>query len=502
MAQITDERIRELDPLSTDELTKVIRSATEAAKWTVPLDHTPATGETDKGTLQIPVSRLGILTASRLVPQSMLPNQVSEIKFGDMDTSGTTWVFTETSTGNKYAAPDPSQVSGATAPDIDTVYIDNSPSTEYNQYRFVEAASPTTTDVGLFVPIPSDLIMVDGKGTTVTDNKSDYTRKIDVVIGTPSQEPASGTNMLFVNSNNQLVHSTTGAAGSYGSAATPGFGQTFNVPSFTVNSTGHITGAEYKTVKIPDTAATSGTQGLVRIGTTAEDIKTSSSGGTPATSGGYVLVSAADHTHKAYLLTLSNNNVSGGTKYRGTSDVTYDFTNVLKCTLPTSAPTASTNVLTYDGTKAAWADMETLMVPRLATVTGSISGSTVTYTASDNGNGLSISVSGTTLTLTGAISGHVYHVSYGIQCKASAPSNYLYTATVALANSGKSVEHLLNGSFSTGSPYAGIPLNENGMFTFIAPASGTLTFSVSVDTTGQSVTWTSFFTSIEVAEIK
>ena len=55
-------------------------------------------------------------------------------------------------------------------------------------------------------------------------------------------------------------------ANSYGlaSAATPGFGSSFNVPYFTVNSKGLITAASTKTVKIPATIATYNTLGLVK----------------------------------------------------------------------------------------------------------------------------------------------------------------------------------------------------------------------------------------------
>ena len=55
-------------------------------------------------------------------------------------------------------------------------------------------------------------------------------------------------------------------AGSYGLSAnaTPGFGATFNVPYFTVNSKGLITAASTKTVTIPSTIATYNTLGLVK----------------------------------------------------------------------------------------------------------------------------------------------------------------------------------------------------------------------------------------------
>ena len=68
---------------------------------------------------------------------------------------------------------------------------------------------------------------------------------------------------------NAYTHPTAGAnTGSFGPSAnaTPGFGDTFNVPYVTVNSDGHTTAASTKTVKIPNTAATSSALGLVKIG--------------------------------------------------------------------------------------------------------------------------------------------------------------------------------------------------------------------------------------------
>lgn len=65
-----------------------------------------------------------------------------------------------------------------------------------------------------------------------------------------------------------LSHAASGvAANTYGTTATtainPSFGDTFSVPGFKVNTTGHITSAGAHTVKIPSTLATSEVDGLM-----------------------------------------------------------------------------------------------------------------------------------------------------------------------------------------------------------------------------------------------
>lgn len=65
-----------------------------------------------------------------------------------------------------------------------------------------------------------------------------------------------------------LTHANSGVtATTYGvtatTALTPGFGDTFSVPGFTVNATGHVTAAGSHTVKIPTTVATTSVAGLM-----------------------------------------------------------------------------------------------------------------------------------------------------------------------------------------------------------------------------------------------
>lgn len=76
-------------------------------------------------------------------------------------------------------------------------------------------------------------------------------------------------------------HATSGVtAATYGTnsttALTPGFGSTFSVPGFAVNTYGHVTSASSHTVKIPNTAATTSAAGLMSAAdkTSLEHLKT------------------------------------------------------------------------------------------------------------------------------------------------------------------------------------------------------------------------------------
>jgi len=63
-----------------------------------------------------------------------------------------------------------------------------------------------------------------------------------------------------------ISHDASGVtAQAYGETGnkTPGFGSTFSVPSFTVDTTGHVTVAGSHTVKIPNAAASASAAGLM-----------------------------------------------------------------------------------------------------------------------------------------------------------------------------------------------------------------------------------------------
>ena len=107
MAQIEQERISALGSLE-DGVNELIESTVEAAKWAMAVDYIVPDSDTanqedlvDQGTKRIPVSRIGLLTDSRTVPQSMLPHQMDEILNGQMvhDTGTGKWTFTTTVSG-------------------------------------------------------------------------------------------------------------------------------------------------------------------------------------------------------------------------------------------------------------------------------------------------------------------------------------------------------------------------------------------------------------------
>ena len=381
------------------------------------------------------------------------------------------------------------------------MYVDykGSPDYDYIQYRYVQFEEQTATSKGTFVPIPSDLVMVDGVATAVVDDRNEYTRQIDLVLDTPKSGTAS--NGIGI-SGGKLVHYTSDVtAGSYpDTQGALGFGRPVNVLTVNVNNTGHVTNADTRTVTVPNTAATSASdvEGLVKIGVLSDiqPIASSASAGTTvAPSGGYVKVAAADHKHSAAILTLSNNNVSGGTSYNGSSAVTYDFENVLNCALPANGPSSDKDVLSFNGTSAVWTNIENILTPRFSRLT-------------PNGNTYDVQYANTELmfndssfnpiSLLGVQNGHVYRVSYCISCTASVATSYLYTATVSMTNPSVSCEHLVNGS------YAGAEQFCSGSFTFIGGNSGNPSFTVTVIITGVTVDpqWTCRFKSLEVAEVK
>ena len=116
---------------------------------------------------------------------------------------------------------------------------------------------------------------------------------------------------------NNYSHPNSGVtAGTYGTnngtALTPGFGSTFNVPGFAVNAQGHVTSASGHTVKIPTLALTRNLTGGTKVGTitingTAYDLYCVSNTDYQASSG--------NSTDKLYLLGAVSQNSSGSRAY-------------------------------------------------------------------------------------------------------------------------------------------------------------------------------------------
>ena len=546
MAEVEQKRISQLtampdsdrEVISVDDL---INSRTEAGKWSFAIDYTKPAGagptDRDDGSRRIPVSRVALLTKTGIVPARMLPNRVDGVKTGTMTVTGTgantkwTFVYTEDSQTHTCVCPGPAGA-GEEMPSIDYIYA-HSAGDDYQQYRYVpdDGSNPET---GNFVPIPSDLMVKDGDGIVVVDDTGTdtYTRQFDINIGNPanpSQSPKRGsqTSILQVQSaDGALVHTNSGVnAGAYPTYPQPGqgvptrnpdFGETFIVPQFTVNSTGHVTGVVVNgdaIVTVPSTAATrtdasTVKAGLVKIGTSSTSIAQNSSGGSSSPAAdGYFRVAAADHKHSASTLTLSNNGTGSNVTYNGDKSILpnpnkeYDFRYVLRTVLPSAGPSAADQILVSEAVsggsgigqyKAVWKDHTTVIKPEYAffSVGGTVGG-TLTVSNVTKSDNMAVSVSSGTITVSGLLAGKTYVLSYGLAPQAGSPSVNLVPFTVNFGTS--SAKHVLDESVT------GIPNYVNGTVMFNASAtSATITLARE-----GSVTWTlAAGSTMQVAEVK
>lgn len=118
---------------------------------------------------------------------------------------------------------------------------------------------PVATSSAAGVMSKEDKSKLDGVATGATANVGTITE-----VKTTSPLSGSGTSGSVT-----VSHSNSGvSAGSYGPASgsgtlEPGFGSTFNVAGYTVNTTGHVTGARERTVKMPNSTASTTTNGLM-----------------------------------------------------------------------------------------------------------------------------------------------------------------------------------------------------------------------------------------------
>ena len=137
-------------------------------------------------------------------------------------------------------------------------------------YGSTNTAGHLTSAGNSTIKIPDTLANNDTKGlvkttSTVTD-LTGYT-PVPIKDGIP----------YYKDTNTVYTHPTyTARTGKPTSNQTPGFGSTFTISQITSDSNGHVTGATDRTVKIPDTLATS-SPGLVKTTSTV----TSTSGYTP-----------------------------------------------------------------------------------------------------------------------------------------------------------------------------------------------------------------------------
>lgn len=94
MAGLGQKRIVALNVADNAFIDHLINVRSDAAKWYMPVDfcleENPT--EVDAGTKRIPASRIAFLTTTGLIPESMLPNYVSNPFMNDYE------VYTRTST--------------------------------------------------------------------------------------------------------------------------------------------------------------------------------------------------------------------------------------------------------------------------------------------------------------------------------------------------------------------------------------------------------------------
>lgn len=331
----THKRIRELNPageqgLEPDPLAVMLTDA-ERKCWYAAVDSyqdpDDPQSEIADDTLALRCDRLLMLGQGRMVPAVNLPSYISA-----RTTDGIYNSVNE--------LPDPG--------DIDYVYVVHEGNI-FKYYRWVE------TDVTTgYVSIPYNRILKDGNGIVVVDLNGEYERKFDVDIGTPSTRDSD----ILALTGNKLVHTMSGVVtdGTIDKTrpepnqqvTTPGFGDSFYVPKFTVDSTGHTTNLDTYTVTVPDTPASTANPGLVMIGGTVQPIASTCDIGS-ASSGGYTLLAAADHTHKALKLKFTNLPNASPIEYDMTTKVTLDMKDTIRALPPSNQPGIE-NILNTDST--------------------------------------------------------------------------------------------------------------------------------------------------------
>ena len=304
----THSRIRELNALTEEEeplYTTMTGSLAECWRFYADSD--------EYGAAYIPGNRLLLLGPGGRVPAENLPSSIEYFK--------------------RTEPYDPTVIPG----DIDTVYREVRPDGTVAFWRWVVRGSgdPSALPDG-YCPIPNNFYLIDGKGIAVKDIAEiragfpNPTREFDVNIGVP-ESPQS--DVLYIGAGNKLVHTKgTGNAIVAYDTAVPGtesvntFGDTLSVPRLIFNSTGHVSGLSIDSIIIPNTAADTSNDGIVKIGTMATTIGASNDAGTtaPTLQKPYVFVSAADHVHNAKQLKfegLPGNDVI----YKMSETVGFDF---------------------------------------------------------------------------------------------------------------------------------------------------------------------------------
>ena len=343
----THTRIRDLREFEADQGDPLgaIVSTDEAKRWRTVFDNEEY--ENQGLSYGIPLDRVLILSQNRKVPAAYLPSYVAFI--GGIVDGGT---YIPNSADPRLFLPRPGDPdygnmnliykvkrSGVGEPDIFYRYIYLDPATISDWYE-------------VYHSIPVNMKFINGNGTLVSDiidpSTGTYSRRIDVNVGAPS---AHSSNILAL-SGGTLVHTLSSSTSQPGSttAQTPAFGGTFSVPRVTldtvtpVSTAGHVDSMSDSEMTFPSSTATTGSAGLLTIGTNIRPIGYTSAGTT-----GSPVAAAADHVHSMAMLEFEHDGFTL-LRYNGTTNLDFDFREILKASLPAAAAaTPDTYVLVSNG---------------------------------------------------------------------------------------------------------------------------------------------------------
>lgn len=167
---------------STAPTTEAEREASPA-KWFIPLDYKKVTddadgdswddtGESDYGSVRVPMSRIAMRDSNGLVPSSMLPSYVDDMMYGTFTyTSGTKSEFIEEVTGSTehrtYVSPPSARQTGELEPPDNIVFIDKPTGL---QYRFLKAHETDSSAKYGFAEVPGSRAVNAGYGIDPIEN--------------------------------------------------------------------------------------------------------------------------------------------------------------------------------------------------------------------------------------------------------------------------------------------------------------------------------------------
>ena len=167
-----------------------------AYEWVIPVDSTQ-TGGNDNGTLSVPMGRIAMRDTNGLIPASMLPSYVDDIKFGTLSVgdSGVTFTtFDERDPHVEIVYSSPEQTGGQVEPPNNTIFYDRGTNV---QYRYIETTNPKTRDnLWGFIAIPNSKTLSEGYGIELTIGST----TTEIAAKTPDYNIGHSTSSVSLNS--------------------------------------------------------------------------------------------------------------------------------------------------------------------------------------------------------------------------------------------------------------------------------------------------------------